>query len=310
VGASPQRVACIVNPHSAAGKTERQWPTLELALASHVDVGAVYKTQGRGHATELTAEALRAGYETIVSVGGDGTHHEVVNGFFNNGEAINPNAALAIMPCGTGSDMARMLGIHSTTKAIAAIAGGKTQRADLGRAQFTLFDGAQATRLFVNVADFGAGGAVAERIDQGPKWLGGKLAYLWAVLYTVLTYRSPLVRIRINGDHLEGKFLNIIMAKGAYYGGGIHVAPEARLDSGVFEVFVLKDMSIATALWYLPRFYNGTFVAVEALVSRYQATSIMADSNERVVLDLDGEAPGQLPVTADLIPGALNLIVP
>jgi len=309
VGDESRKIAVILNPASAGGRTGRSWPKIEQALHESVDGFAVFRTEQRDHATALTRDALKDGFDHIVSVGGDGTHHEVVNGFFNDDAPINAAARMSILPAGTGSDLGRMLGLKSPMAGIPLINGGHVQAVDVGRVTFKQHDGSSGLRYFLNIADFGAGGATVERVNRGNRRLGPKLSYLIAVIQTVLTFRSPQVHITVDGQELDLKCMNCIVAKGQYYGGGIHVAPAARLDSGVFEVFVIKDLSAFTAIRNLPRFYNGSFVDMKDLVLRYQATHLTAQSDERVLIDLDGEAPGMLPLEIKLLPGALNLVV-
>lgn len=302
------RTAFIVNPVSACGGTGRQWPSIEAKLRARVAPFDVFFTVRRGHATELTRRALYDGYACVVSVGGDGTHHEVVNGFFDNGVPIAPDARMAILPNGTGSDLARTLGIRTIDEAIEGLAAGRTARIDVGRARYVNFDGVEAAAYFINVADFGIGGAVVERVQGGRRFRRGKLVYFYALIRTLLAYKAPVMRVDIDGEVFDEPLLNVILANGRYYGGGIHVARDARLDSGVFETLLIRRISLWTALRCLPAFYDGTFVELEHIVYRRRGTRITATTPERVIIDLDGEAPGRLPLTVDILPAALNMV--
>lgn len=302
------RIALIVNPVSAGGSTGRKWPAIEARLRTSLPSFTVLRTEFREHATQLTREALRSGHDCIVSVGGDGTHHEVLNGFYDGNMPLAPSARLAIIPNGTGSDLARTLGIGSTDEAITSLVAQQVRKVDVGRASFTRFDGTPGLRYFLNVADFGIGGAVVERVNRSGHYKGGKLAYFVAIVQTLLSYRSPQLRLQIDGEEFDERMLNVIMAKGKYYGGGIHVARDAELDNGRFEVLIINSISALTAFRYLHTFYDGSFVEIERLVRRRQATRIVASSSERVLIDLDGEAPGQLPLVVELLPSALNLV--
>ena len=100
-----------------------------------------------------------------------------------------------------------------------------------------------------------------------------------------------------------------MVANGQFYGGGIHVAREARMDSGVFEVYVLGDIGFWKALVNLPGLYSGSFVTRSDLVRHFKAARVVAQSEERVLLNLDGEQPGMLPATFEVLPSALQLVI-
>jgi YegS/Rv2252/BmrU family lipid kinase len=267
-------------------------------------------TEHPWHATELTRQALKDGYGRIVSVGGDGTHHEVLNGFFEGYLPIDPTASLAIYPHGTGSDLARTLGVVKGADALAVLNAGHTIKVDVGRVTFTRPDKNPDVRYFINVADFGIGGAVVECVNRGGKRLGPFLTFLYGLVRTLITFENPMVRLQIDGDLLEQRTVNVMVANGRYYGGGIHVAREARLNSGHFEVYVVGDVGFWKAMVNLPRLYSGSYVERADLVRRFKATRVVAQSDERVLLNLDGEQPGQLPAEIELLPSALQLVVP
>jgi len=234
-----------------------------------------------------------------------------LNGFFDGYLPINPAASLAIYPHGTGSDLARTLGVLNAADAMNLLNGGHTMTVDVGRVTYTPADGGgQQVRYFINVADFGMGGAVVECVNGGSKRLGPFLTFLLALIRTLATYRNPLVRLQIDGELLEQRTANVIVANGKYYGGGIHVAREARMDSGAFEVYVLGDIGFWKAIANLPRLYSGSYVKRADLVRRFTAHRVVAQSSDRVLLNLDGEQPGMLPAAIEVLPAAMRLVVP
>ena len=304
------KIATVVNPHSANGQTGKCWPALEAQLRGALGDFTTLMTKRPGHAGELARLAIREGHDTIVSVGGDGTHCEVVNGFFEGNLPVDPLAAMAIFPHGTGSDLARGLGVRRTEDALAMLAARNIRRVDVGRVTLTLPHGGTQVRYFLNIADFGMGGAVAERVNRNSKRFGPFVTFLSALLRTLVTFKSPLVSIQIDGESFETRTINTIVANGQYYGGGIHVARGARMDDGRFDVYVLGDIGVFTALRYLPAFYSGAFLKYPHLVRRFSATRVVARSDERVLLDVDGEQPGQLPAAIELLPAALPFYMP
>ncbi|MCC6694223.1 MAG: diacylglycerol kinase family lipid kinase [Candidatus Hydrogenedentes bacterium] len=296
-----------MNPKSANGRTGKAWPRLEPRIRAVLGDYTLLVTERPWHAAELTRRALHEGHGRVVSVGGDGTHHEVLNGFFDGYLPINPEASLAIFPHGTGSDLARTLGVSREEDALAVLEQHVIRHVDIGRATFTLPGGSTDVRYFINVADFGLGGVVVANVNGSSKRLGPFLTFLLALLRSLVTFENPQVRLQIDGEHLDQKTVNVMVANGQYYGGGIHVAREAAMASGSFEVYVLGDVGFWKALWNVPRLYTGTYVDRTDLVRRFTASRVVAQSDERVLLNLDGEQPGLLPAVIEILPSALPL---
>jgi len=303
------RVAVVVNPVAGHGKTRRKWPEIEAIMRDVVGEFTVFTTEFRDHATLLTQQALRDGYDRIVSVGGDGTHHEVLNGFFDEYLPINPMASLAIVPMGTGSDLARTLGIRRKRDAVRLIKNGRSMQTDIGRVTYTKHDGSRGVKYFLNIADFGIGGSVVDRVDGNIRRLGPTLAYAYGLITTLLTFRPKRVKLQVDGEVFESSLFEVIVANGQYFGGGIHVAREARLDSGTFQVIAVPPIPVFEALFNLRRLYNGSFVENPKWARNWQATRIVAQSDDTVLLDLDGEGPGRLPCAIELLPKAIKLVI-
>ncbi|MDX9971678.1 MAG: diacylglycerol kinase family lipid kinase [FCB group bacterium] len=303
------KTAVVLNPRAAAGRAGAQWPLIEAALRNELGDWTPLRTERPGHATDLVRQALRDGHDRIVSVGGDGTHHEVVNGFFDGDIAVRPEAVLAVVPIGTGSDLGRTLRLPPGVDAVPIITRGRVVHSDLGRVTYTRHNGGTTTCYFINVADFGAGGAVAERVNNSSKGMGGFWSFFKGVLTTLIHYRAPHFELEIDGEAINGRSLSVIVANAEYYGGGIHVAPRASLEDGLIDVFVLADMSIFRAMLNLRRFYVGDLYDRPRLVRPFQARRIALRSPERVLINLDGEQPGTLPATVEAIPKAIRIVM-
>ncbi|RME52357.1 MAG: diacylglycerol kinase family lipid kinase, partial [Deltaproteobacteria bacterium] len=269
-----------------------------------------------GDATHLTRQALHQGSSVIVAVGGDGTINEVVNGFFEGASRISPSARLGILPTGTGSDFIKTAGIPSDLEAaIEILHASEGFDCDLGRVTYTTMGGEEACRYFINIADFGIGGAVIERINRKSKALGGFLSYLWNSIVTLTHFAPPRIRFRID-DHAwkELPLMIGVVANGRFFSGGLQVAPMATLNDGRFDLILIEPFGMLEFFKYLPRFYLGIgkrnpyekmFKAHHFPIERLEARS-----RATVLIDIDGEQPGRLPARFEIVPAAIRLLAP
>lgn len=303
------KTAVVVNPAAANGRLGKHLGEITQALREALGDYTLLRTERANHATALTQDALHHGCTRVVSIGGDGTHNEVANGFFAGKQPLNPEAALGIVSYGTGADLARMLKLPRGLAGIHRLAEAAPRLIDTGCVTYGLREGGEAVRYFINIADFGLGGAVVDRVNRSSKFFGGFLSFFYGVVSALAVYRNPVVHLDIDGTRLEDRMVNVIVANGQYYGGGMHVAPDARLDSGQFVVYVIGDVGRIEALHNLPKLYRGTLLRRIDKVDRYFARRITAHSPQEVLLNLDGEQPGMLPATFEMLPQSLRLLV-
>jgi YegS/Rv2252/BmrU family lipid kinase len=304
------RTFLVVNPRSANGDTGRRWPDIAAAVSKSLgEVGSAF-TEGPMHAAALTAEALQQGYRCIVSVGGDGTLNEVVNGFFQLKGGVPAEASLGVIPRGTGGDFRRTFGWSGDLRAACArIAGTTTRPLDVGRASFIGPDGRPVQRHFVNVASFGVSGQVDREVNRASKGLGGKATFFLASVKAMWRYRDQRVRLRTDGGAwAEQPITTVAVANGQYFGGGMRVAPTADPSDGRFEVTVWSGYGLLDFALKSRRIYDGTHVQLPG-TRTLSARVLEAESDEEVLLDVDGEQPGRLPVRMELLPQALRLRV-
>ncbi len=304
------RTLFVVNPRSAGGRTAAEWPALEKVARKHLSDFEVKTTDSMGHATKLTREGLRAGAEMVVSVGGDGTNNEVINGFFDGGKPVRENAVFGLIPRGTGCDFARGMKIpKDAAKAFARLAGKDTAPLDVGRIDCLGHDGKPVVRYFVNIAGFGANGDVVARVNRSGKKLGGFLTFLGATVASLASFRNPTVTFSVDGGPEETATINVMfVCNGRYCGGGMMAGPEAKTDDGVFDLTVVGDLSRADALASGRLLYAGTIYRHKK-VRHLKAKKLVARSagSGVVLVEADGEQPGVLPATYSMLPAALRL---
>ena len=259
-------------------------------------------------AVRIAAEAQARGQQLVVAVGGDGTVHEVVNGLM---QAEGERAALGILPSGTGSDFARGLGIGpGFDQALLQLAEGELRTLDVGRVESP--GDPSRTEWFGNVASLGVTGEVVERITRSRKWFSTKPTYLWAAVCALLRYRNAKVRWSLDGGaETEQRIKAIAIGNSSYFGGGMCIAPDARPDSGDFQVAIFGDLGRLEAVRRLGETYRGA--RIEHADIHYHAARLVevAPGTTRAVeVELDGEAWGALPARFTIEPAALQVLSP
>jgi diacylglycerol kinase (ATP) len=304
-----RKIAFIVNPHSANGTTGKAWPSLSAKARERLGPCTTYVTTAPGEAEGLTQSAVKAGAEVVVCVGGDGTLNEVVNGLMTQRDPPGADTLLGVIPCGTGCDFSRSAALPRDPEAALETIGGQRHRSmDVGLLTYRDSSGQLTRRYFINITSFGLGGEVDERVNRTSKVFGGFLSFIWATLISILTYEKKRVRLRVD-DHFDEEVtcLNVAVANGQYHGGGMWVAPDALLDDGLFDVTVIGNLNLSEVFWHLPKLYSGRISRMRK-VTMLSGRHVEADSDQKVLLDMDGEQPGALPVTLDVVPSALRLI--
>lgn len=302
-------IAFIVNPHAGDGSTGLKWPAIKARARNRLGSFESYITTGAGEAKQLTAKAITNGARLVVCVGGDGTLNEVVNGFMEQGESGRSGLTLGFVPGGTGCDFIKTVSIpKDIEQAIDLIAVGTVRSIDLGRLLFKDHDGRDCCRYFHNITSFGLGGEVDQRVNKTTKAFGPFISFIWATLISILLYGKKQIRFKVD-QGLEQEFIiwNVAVANGQYHGGGMRVAPDASVDDGLFDITVVGDMSLPEVFLNLPKLYNGKIKDIDKVIT-LTGKKIEALSDQRVLLDVDGEQPGMLPVVIDIVPGALKII--
>lgn len=307
----PLRTFLIVNPRSAHGATGRQFGAIARAVRDAIGPFESVFTTAPLEATSLARTALESGFECVVAVGGDGTANEVVNGFFDEqGAPIRPGSAFGIVPRGTGGDFRRVFGWSKDLREAAGRLRGDARRTlDLGRLRFLGTDGRAATRYFINVASAGVSGLVDREVNRSTKALGGKACFVLGTLRAMRRYRDVTVRARFDDGPVETIPATVIaVANGSYFGGGMWIAPQARPDDGVFDVTLWSGYRLRDFVLRGRSIYDGRHVRFPK-TRTLRARRVSLEADEEVLLDVDGEQPGWLPATFEIMPGALELKV-
>lgn len=303
------KIAFIVNPHAGNGLAGRKWPLIKARAKQRLKSFQASFTSGPGDAVRLTRQRLREGAETIVCVGGDGTFHEVINGFMNEDGRLRQEARVGLLPGGTGCDFARTVRLPADPDDFFDLMNeGQGLFIDLGRLHCRDFDNQPCLRYFHNIVSFGIGGEVVARAGRIRKLLPPRTLFLWAAFLSLCRHGGKRVRLRLDGgDDQDLEILNIAIANGRYHGGGMCVAPAAVVDDGLLNITVIGNLPLSKALLHLPKLYDGRIGTVSR-VSLFTGRQVEASSAQPLPLDVDGELPGVLPLRAEIVPRALFLI--
>ena len=308
----------IVNPASARGATGAAWPGIASDLATHFGAFNVAFTKEPGDASRLVVRGVEEGRGFVIACGGDGTISEVANGILETGVDVE----LGIMPSGTGGDFRRTVDL-STHPATAArqLRTGRTRLIDVGCVAFLDQNNQPQTRFFLGVASFGMSGEVIRRVkakdksfaQSGVEWLDGKVAFAAATLQTTLQASNTKVVVQLDASPQRRLTIaNFCIANARYFGGGMKIAPDAKLDDGRFDVIAIGDLGSLDIIANAPRLYLGKHLSMpqvhHAHACRIEAHA--AEKSVRIAIEVDGELPGYLPATFEILPRALRVRCP
>jgi YegS/Rv2252/BmrU family lipid kinase len=297
----------IVNPRSGGGISETRWASVVGPLTDGLGAFDMRFTERPGHARAIAHEEATAGRKLVVALGGDGTISEVVDGLV----AAGGKAELGIIPRGTGGDFRRSLGLESQIFAAAErVRKSVPRKLDVGLVSYVADDGQETSRHFVNVTSVGFSSVVAQRANRTSKRLGGRVSFLSAVVRSLVTYQNAEVTVSV--DDGEARRMTLLLAavgNGRFFGGGMKICPEAILDDGHFDLVTVGDLGRIEVLAKIHRIYSGNHLSMsEVRQIRCRRLRVApADGQTVIPVEIDGETPGRLPASFEILKGALRL---
>lgn len=270
------RIAFIINPTAGKGRAAKTIPEIERTMngLENVEYSLLY-TEKPGHAMSIAKDAASSGTDIVFAVGGDGTVNEVMNGL------LDTSTALAVLPCGSGNDFIRSLGISGKTdKIIKDAVNGLKRLIDVGHIN---------DRFFVNIASAGFDAEVVLATQKAKRFmLSGSAAYIAGLIWTIFSYKASAVRINLTDKVMEEKVLLMAVANGKYYGGGMMAAPDAELDDGYFDICIIKSMPKWKMLALFPQFMKGKHKKFKE-VSFHRSDTVSIESDKGLAVNVDGE---------------------
>jgi YegS/Rv2252/BmrU family lipid kinase len=298
----------IVNPNAGNGKGKKDWNRI-AALFEKNDIRILPRfTDRKGQATEFVREGLAAGFRKIISVGGDGTINEVVNGVFTQSFCPTNDVVISIIPVGTGNDWGRMFGIPLVYEgSVRVIKENKQILHDIGVISY--FNGQiKEKRYFLNIAGLGFEAVVVKKTNnQKDKGRASKAIYLLNLLASLISYRNTTADIIIDGKKTTCDVFSINVGNGRYCGGGMRQTPEALPDDGLLDITVIKSMGRIEIIRNLKILYDGTILS-HPKVDGYRSDNLRVNSESLLYAEADGESLGHTPVEFTIIPSGIKIV--
>ena len=305
----------VVNPKASVGKAEKDWPIIkQLLMNEGIDFDDVLTEYPR-HAIEIVRDAIvEKGYRKIISVGGDGTNNEVINGIFTQDVVPITDITMAVIPIGTGNDWRRTFDIPlEYDEVIKIIKAGHTFSHDIGKLTY-YNDGDPRIRYFLNAAGTGLDEMVCHSTNlMKQQGKGCTIRYLISLVKCVLTYKVTHIQLTIDDELVFDDFiLNLSIGNCRFNGGGMMTMPKAIPDDGLLDVTVIKKVSIFKFAANVKNLYDGSFINKINEVKTYRGKKIHIVSipPHSLKVETEGENLNNSPFDFEVLPKAINMVVP
>lgn len=297
----------IINPHAGSGRAQRVWASLQPVIQERLTHYTSAVTHSAADVPYHLQQALAAGIRRIVSVGGDGTNHAIINEIVRHNLA-HPDEAITfgMIPAGTGQDWARGAGIPlDSIQAAETVLNANPRPVDVGQVQF-----GDTRRYFLNISSAGISNDVVNRVNRVPR------RYPWtftrAIVTSLLRYRPEAMRLVVDGTvWFEGNAYIAAVCNGTTFGQGLMIAPDAAIEDGLLDVVVVEELALPKLLWAFPSIYAGKHITHPRVHStRGEQVAILSPSQRPIRMDLDGEpAAGDSDIRYTVVPHALPMLI-
>lgn len=296
----------IVNPVAGNGKFNKYWSDIQQELKFNNITYEYAKTEYSNHEKLIVQQAINKGYKKIISVGGDGTLHHVVNGIMSQDSINSKEITVAVIPLGTGNDWIKTYNIPKNIKAsVNLIKQENTVFQDIGYLEL-----ANTTSYFNNVAGIGYDGYVVNKLNKLKRF--GPIAYLLSGITGLLLYKKTTFKIAINNKIIETKCLMTLFGICKYSAGGMQLTDFKYSNNGLFDITIAKNLSFWDLFFSIKKLYNGKILQhkkVETLV----ANSLLItpqNKNDLPYIQADGELIGRGQVKVNIIKSAIRIVIP
>ena len=272
-------------------------------------------TQHTGHAIEIVRNAIEGkGYRKFISVGGDGTNNEVINGIFTQNSIPTEEITMGIMPMGTGNDWRRTFGFDIDYQKNAKIIKAENLfRHDVGKVTY-YNHGDPQVRYFLNAAGTGLDDFVCKTTNiMKSQGKGGAPRYMLNAAKCLLQYDCVHVQLYVDDRlALDEEILSLSVGNCRYNGGGMMMMPKAIPNDGLFDITAIRKVSIPKFAANVTKVYDGTFInkLKEVITFRGKKIRITSIPAHSLTLETEGENLTNSPFDFEMIPQSINMVVP
>lgn len=268
----------------------------------------VYFTQAKGDAELIIKDLLhRFTIDFIISVGGDGTFNEIVNGLMGVPGLIK-QPVLAVFPRGAGNDFARSAGIiESMEHLYTAIESSNTQLIDIIQVRYQE-NGYDQIRYYHNSFDIGLGGLACQLVNKSKKTWGSNFTYIFSTMKSFIRFKRIALEIEANDFYFNDKVLIAVFNNGKYFGSGIGIAPEADLNDGMINLVIARKINILQFIWFLPQLRKCVPLKHREILYHQTDQCTIKSTQTACPMEFDGEVTGNLPIQLKVIREAVKLI--
>ena len=305
----------VVNPKASIGKSGKDWPLIKQILVKEGIEFIDTLTEYPRHAIEIVRNAVvEKGFRKFISVGGDGTNNEVINGIFGQTQVPTNDITMAVIPIGTGNDWRRTFDIPlEYDKVIKIIKAGHIFAHDIGKLTY-YNDGNPETRYFLNAAGTGLDEMVCQSTNtMKQQGKGGTVRYLISLVKCMLKYKITHIQLTIDDKLVfDDGILNLSIGNCRYNGGGMMTMPNAVPNDGLFDITVIKKVSMLKFAANVKNVYDGTFIKKidEVKTFRGRKVKIVSIPPHSLKVETEGESLNNSPFDFEMLTKAINMVVP
>jgi diacylglycerol kinase (ATP) len=288
------RVFVIMNPAAGRGTARARIQAIRSAFSAH-GISEFHETRVAGDEAKLAAVAIDRGAETIVTVGGDGTCSRIASTLLERGR----HCRLAVVPCGTGNDFAKTLGVEKFTpdEIATLVMSHRRVEIDVGRTD---------EHCFLNSCGFGFDASVLEA-TQAVRFLKGDAIYIYSALAQLFTYRG--VSVSVGAAAGAARLLMLTVSNGRFLGGAFRIAPRASVTDGKLDIGLFRDTGVIGRLRVFAGAFRGTHLGLPSVTSE-RVSSVTLRFSDPPLMEVDGELRQARSSTVNLecLPAALSVI--
>lgn len=287
----------IVNPVAGKGKSLEFIKSFEPVIRQKIDY-VIEVTTEKGEATEIVRRYTAKEDYIVFAVGGDGTVNEVLNGL------VGTSSQLAIIPTGSGNDFVRSIyGKYALSDLLPELLDGINEKIDILQID---------EKYFLNIASVGLDADVVYNASyyKKKKFIKGDMAYLISLIKTIFGSKRTKAQIKLDGKEVcREKILLLTMANGEFYGGGIHMMPQAVVNDGIADICLVRDIKLTKILFGLPKLFKAKHGDIDE-VEMYRATEVEIEAPEGCRLNIDGEISSAHKVKMHMVPKGISMRLP